>query len=65
MKYFINLKNNNTLVYTKKDPLKHLHSIIYECDEDLSDVILYSHIKDSAKYIHNLRQKREIQEKFE
>ena len=60
MKYFINFKNNETLIYTKKDPLKHLHSITYECDEDLSDVIPYSHIEDSAEYIHNLRQKRNI-----
>ena len=60
MKYFMNLKDNNTLVYTKKDPLKHLHTINYECDEDLSDVVPYGHIEDSAAYIHNLRQQRNI-----
>jgi len=60
IKYFINLKDNDTLVYTKKDPLKHLHKINYECDEDLNDVIPYSHIEDSAAYIHNLRQQRNI-----
>ncbi len=47
---------NHEFVYTKKDPMKHLTKI--ECNddlEDLSDVKLYSHITDSAKYIHDLR----------
>ena len=59
MKYFMNMQNKDKLVYQKKDPLKHLHKIKYEYDnEDLSDVKPYDHIEDSAKYIHNLRKQR-------
>ena len=46
----------NKLVYIKKDPLKYLHKIEREYDdEDLSDVKPFGHIADSAKYIHDLR----------
>ena len=56
MKYFINMQKEDKLVYTKKDPLKHLHKIEREYDEeDLSDVKPFDHIEDSAKYIHDLR----------
>lgn len=48
--------NGDTLVYTKKDPLKHLHKIEYAYDD--GDVKPYSHIEDSAKYIHELRRVR-------
>jgi len=49
------------LAYQVKDPLKHLHTINYADDDlsaDLSDVKPYSHIKDSALYIHNLRREK-------
>ena len=60
MKLFLDMhKKDDELVYTKKDPTKHLHKIEYEDDgEDLSDVKLYSHIKDVAKYTHDLRRAR-------
>ena len=59
MKYFINMQKEDKLVYTKKDPLKHLHKIEREYDdEDLSDVKPFDHIEDSAKYIHDLRRRR-------
>ena len=59
MKYFMNMQKDDKLVYTKKDPLKYLHKIKREYDdEDLSDVRPYSHIEDSAQYIHDLRRKR-------
>ena len=51
-------KKNDELIYTKKDPLKHLHKIEYDYKddrEDLSDVRLYSHVDDVAKYVHDLR----------
>lgn len=50
-------KKDNELIYVKKDPIKHLHQINYDedDDEDLSDVKLYSHVKNSVKYIHDLR----------
>ncbi|MBD3793371.1 MAG: hypothetical protein IE889_04325 [Campylobacterales bacterium] len=46
--------------YTKRDPKKYMHKIEYndENDENLSDVKPYAHIEDSAKYIHDLRRKR-------
>ncbi len=47
------------LVYTTKDPMKHLTKLNYEYDEDLCEGVKpYSHINDSAKYIHDLRRKR-------
>ena len=59
MKYFINMQKEDKLVYAKKDPLKYLHKIEREYDnEDLSDVEPYNHIEDSAQYIHDLRRKR-------
>ena len=59
MKYFINMQKEDKLVYTKKDPLKHLRKIEVDLDdEDLSDVKPFDHIEDSAKYIHDLRRQR-------
>ncbi len=58
MKYFINMQKEDKLVYTKKDPLKHLHKISREFDEDLCDDTALTHIEDSAQYIHDLRRKR-------
>lgn len=53
-------KKDDTLVYTKKDPMKHLHKIEYDYDdgEDLSDVKLYSDVDDVAQYVHDLRRVR-------
>ena len=42
--------------------MKHLHKVEYDYEddgEDLSDVKLYSHVDDVAKYIHNLRRVRD------
>lgn len=61
LKMFLDMhKKDDELIYKKKDPLKHLRTIEYEHDdgEDLSDVKPYSHIKDSAKYVHNLRREK-------
>ncbi len=62
MKLFLDVnKKDNQLVYTKKDPMKHLHKAKYnykDDGEDLSDVKPYSHIEDVAKYVHDLRRVR-------
>jgi len=60
MKQFLDKQTEeDEIVYLKKDPMNHIHKINYEDDgEDLSDVKPYSHIEDSAKYIHDLRRKR-------
>ena len=58
LKYFMNINNNDNLVYTKKDPLKHLHTINYEYDEELCDDVALTHIEDSAKYVHDLRRRK-------
>lgn len=59
IQYFISIQQKDRLVYTKKDPLKHIHKVNRDFDnEDLSDVKPYMHILDSAEYIHNLRRKR-------
>jgi hypothetical protein len=60
MKLFLDMnKKEDELIYTKKDPMKHLHTIKYEDDgEDLSDVKPFSHIEDVAKYVHDLRRVR-------
>ena len=63
LKMFLDMKKqDNELIYTKKDPLKHLHKIEYDYEddgEDLSDVKLYSHVDDVAKYVHDLRRARD------
>ena len=52
-------KKDDEIVYKKKDPMKHFHKIEYEDDgEDLNDVKPYSHVENSALYIHNLRRER-------
>ncbi len=58
MKLFLDInKKEDEIVFAKKDPMKHISSISYDYDdsEDLSDVKPFSHIEDSAKYIHDLR----------
>ena len=64
LKMFLDMqkKQDDELIYTKKDPMKHLHKVEYDYEddgEDLSDVKLYSHVDDVAKYIHNLRRVRD------
>jgi hypothetical protein len=60
MKLFLDThKKADEIVYSKKDPMQHISKIKYEDDgEDLSDVKLYTHVEDSAKYIHDLRRER-------
>lgn len=60
MKLFLdNNKKNDELSYEKKDPMKNFHIKKYVDDEDdLSDVELYAHVEDSAKYVHNLRREK-------
>ena len=58
MKYFINMQKEDKLVYTKKDPLKHLHKIERDYDEEMCDDVALTHIEDSASYIHNLRRQK-------
>ncbi len=58
MKYFMSMQKEDKLVYTKKDPLKYLHKITREYDEDLCDDTALTHIEDSASYIHNLRRQK-------
>ena len=58
LKQFLDSNSSNgEIAYEKKDPMKHLRAIDYgyDDDEDLSDVKPYSHIKNSAEYVHNLR----------
>ncbi len=57
----INTNQKSKLKYEVKDPMKHLHKVQYEHDDlsdDLDDVKPYSHIEDSALYIHNLRREK-------
>ena len=51
-------KKDEEIVYIKKDPMKHMRKLSYKYDENLDDVKPYSHVKDSAKYIHDLRRKK-------
>lgn len=56
LKMFLDIKKqDDMLIYTKKDPMKHLHKISYEYDESLCDEVALTHIEDSARYVHNLR----------
>jgi hypothetical protein len=62
LKMFLELnKKDDELIYTKKDPMNHLHKINYKYEddgEDLSDVKPFSHIDDVAKYVHDIRRVR-------
>ena len=58
VKYFMNMQKEDKLVYTKKDPLKHLHKIEREYDEEMCDDVALTHIEDSASSIHNLRRQK-------
>lgn len=61
LKMFLEMnKQDDELIYTKKDPLKHLHKIEYIHDdgEYLNDVKPYSHVEDAAGYVHDLRRVR-------
>ena len=59
-KFLNSFQKKEKLQYKKKDPLKHIHTIAYDedDDEDFSDVKPYAHVEDSAKYVHNLRRQR-------
>jgi len=60
MKLFLDIHaQEDKLIFIKKDPKKHMREIRYEDDgEDLSDVKLFSHVEDSALYIHKLRREK-------
>ena len=62
LKNFIDLfHHKKKFKFNKKDPTKHSMTLEYKDDnEDLSDVKPYSHIEDSAKYIHNLRREKRV-----
>ena len=52
-------QNDIQFKYKKKDPTKHLRKIEYKDDVDnLNDIKLYTHIDNTAKYIHDLRRAR-------
>ncbi|MFA7083366.1 MAG: hypothetical protein WC141_02405 [Arcobacteraceae bacterium] len=57
MKFFLETqKKEDKLIFDKKDPLKNIQKTMHQDDgEDLSDVKLYNHVEDIAKYIHDLR----------
>lgn len=57
---FINtLKKEDKLHYKKRDIRKHISVITSDDDEPRDESIeLYSHVEDSAKYIHDLRRVR-------
>jgi len=46
--------------FTKKDPRKHSRIIKRDYNEKDVDKIALLHIKDSAKYIHNLRREKKV-----
>ena len=59
MKQFLDKQTEeDEIVYIKKDPMKHIRKPSYEYDEDLCDDVALTHITDSAKYIHDLRRKK-------
>ncbi len=63
LKLFLDMhKKDDALVYTKKDPMNHIVKIDYKYDEDLCDDVALTHIKDSAKYIHDLRRQKRYEQ---
>ena len=59
IKQFAEFINHNKLEYQKRDVTKHIHVIKKEYDdENMDDIIPYSHVEDSAEYIRELRRKR-------
>ena len=53
-------KSKKNLQYTKKNPMEHIQTISYIDDsENLNDVKPYSHIENSAQYIHDIRRKKD------
>ena len=53
--FFDSLGTKKKLKYKKKDPKKHSRIIKREYDPNEVDDVALLHIKDSAKYVHNLR----------
>ena len=52
---FINSFQKDKYIYTKRDPKKYSRIVKREYDSDDVDDIALLHIKDSAKYVHDLR----------
>jgi len=46
--------------FQKKDPKKHSRVIERDYDEEDVDKVALSHIKNSAKYIHDLRREKRV-----
>jgi len=58
-KFLNSFQKKERLKYKKKDIYKHLSVITSDDDEPRDESIkLYSHVEDSAKYIHDLRRVR-------
>ena len=53
--FFDSFGKKEKLVYKKKDPKKHSRIIKREYDPNDVDDAALLHIKDSAKYVHDLR----------
>ena len=53
--FFDSFGKKDRLTYTKKDPKKHSRIIKREYNPDEVDDVALLHIKDSAKYVHDLR----------
>jgi len=52
-------KTESHLTFSKKDPMKHLVKNDFQDDEeDLSEARPYSHVEDSASYVHDMRRKK-------
>jgi len=59
LKNFLNsCGKKEKLVYKKKDPKKHSRMIRREYNLEDVDGVALLHIKDSAKYIHDLRREK-------
>jgi hypothetical protein len=57
--FLSSFKKEEKLHFKKKDISKNLSVIISDDDEPIDETIkLYSHVEDSAKYIHDLRRVR-------
>ena len=55
---FIDSFQKDKCTYTKRDPKKYSRIVKREYDSDDVDDIALLHIKDSAKYVHDLRRQK-------